>query len=100
MNVSMSQVPADRWERAFGRKPEFDSSQPTGRQGCGTPVAVPDVVPQLDPETDTRGGIERVAVRYREQAAKSGIDMTHTDAIARVQAARNRGDRIRAGGNR
>ncbi len=100
MNVSMSQIPADRWERAFGRKPEFDSSRPTGQQGCGTPVAVPDVVPQSDPETDTRGGIERVAERIRTHAAKNGHEMTHSDAIARVQAARARGDRIRAGGNR
>lgn len=68
--------------------------------GCGVPVALPDFVPTCNPETDTRGGIERVAEKIRIQAAKNGRDMTHTDAVTRVQAARTRGDRIRAGGNR
>jgi hypothetical protein len=68
--------------------------------GCGLPLALPGGVPQTDPETDTRGGIERVAVKLRENAARGGVQMSHSDAIARVQSARARGDRIRAGGNR
>lgn len=74
--------------------------EPRPETGCGLPVALGDAVPTCDPETDTRGGIERVAVRIREQAAKSGHEMTHSEAVARVRSARERGDRLRREGNR
>lgn len=50
--------------------------------------------------TARREAIDRVAVKVRDQAARNGIQMTHSEARDRVQAARERGDRNRDNGNR
>ena len=51
-------------------------------------------------ETVTRDAISRTAQLLREQASRSGVPMTQTQAEERVRAARVRGDQIRESGNR
>jgi len=48
----------------------------------------------------TRDAIESVARDIRDNAAKSGHQMTQSEAVAKVRKARERGDRIRENGNR
>lgn len=97
--VSLTSIPADRWERAFGRRPVVEDG-PSGVTGCGLPLALPDGVPDGDVETDKRGGIERTARKLQHVAARGGVTLSHSDAVDRVRAARTRGDRIRGEGNR
>lgn len=73
---------------------------PREESGCGLPLALPDAVPVADLETDRRGGIEKTAQKLERIAARGGVTLTHSEAVARVQAARTRGDRIRSEGNR
>lgn len=51
-------------------------------------------------ETRTRDAIAKTAQLLRDQAARSGVPMTQTQAAQRVRAARVRGDQIRESGNR
>jgi hypothetical protein len=51
-------------------------------------------------EEATRDAIARTAAAVRGQAALSGVSMTQEQALARVRAARVRGDAIRENGNR
>lgn len=48
----------------------------------------------------TRDAIDRTAAKYRESAQRSGVTLTQTEARERVEAARERGDRIRENNNR
>ena len=48
----------------------------------------------------TRDAIDSVARDVRNEAARNGTQMTQTEARERVEAARERGDRIRENRNR
>jgi hypothetical protein len=50
--------------------------------------------------TATRQAIDSVAAKVRNEAARNGEQLTHTDARERVQQARERGDRNRDSHNR
>ena len=54
----------------------------------------------MKPAMSRQDAVASVAKDIRENAAKSGVQMTQTEAESRVRSARERGDRIRDNGNR
>jgi len=51
-------------------------------------------------ESDVREAQARVAARYREAAARNGVELTHDQARERVAEAQRVGDRKRDNDNR